>query len=67
VYSCFGIFFTSRPSSLDANHRPLEDEKRRVAQLATQQLAHLLGAGQASQIAEQRCLAYSALVVEEGD
>jgi hypothetical protein len=32
VYSCFGIFFTSRPSSLDANHRPLEDEKRRAAQ-----------------------------------
>jgi hypothetical protein len=32
VYSCFGIFFTSLPSSLDANHRPLEDEKRRAAQ-----------------------------------
>jgi hypothetical protein len=32
VYSCFGIFFTSLPSSLDANHRPLEDEIRRAAQ-----------------------------------
>ena len=32
VYSCFGIFFTSLPSGLDANHRPLEDEKRRAAQ-----------------------------------
>jgi hypothetical protein len=32
VYSCFGIFFTSRPSGLDANHRLLEDEKRRAAQ-----------------------------------
>ena len=31
VYSCFGIFFISRPSCLDANHRPLEDEKRRAA------------------------------------
>lgn len=31
VYSCFGIFFISRPSGLDANHRPLEDEKRRAA------------------------------------
>jgi len=35
VYSCFGIFFTSRPSSRDANHRPLEDEKRRTAQGVT--------------------------------
>jgi CRISPR-associated endonuclease/helicase Cas3 len=32
VYSCFGIFFTSLPSGLDANHRPLEGEKRRAAQ-----------------------------------
>ena len=32
VYSCFSIFFTLRPSGLDANHRPLEDEKRRAAQ-----------------------------------
>jgi hypothetical protein len=32
VYSCFGIFFTSLPSGLDANHRPLEDEKRLAAQ-----------------------------------
>jgi len=31
VYSCFGIFFTSRPSGLDAIHRPLEDEKRWAA------------------------------------
>ncbi|MEN9543278.1 MAG: hypothetical protein RLZZ598_111 [Pseudomonadota bacterium] len=31
VYSCFGIFFTSLPSGLDAIHRPLEDEKRRAA------------------------------------
>ena len=34
VYSCFGIFFTSRSSSLDANNRPLEDEKRRAAHSA---------------------------------
>src|SRR5690606_32419441 len=32
VYSCLGIFFTSLPSGLDANHRPLEDEERRAAQ-----------------------------------
>jgi hypothetical protein len=25
VYSCFGIFFTSRASNVDVNHRPLED------------------------------------------
>jgi hypothetical protein len=31
VYSCFGIFFTSLPSGLDPNHRPLEDEKRLAA------------------------------------
>jgi hypothetical protein len=31
VYSCFGILFISRPSGLDATHRPLEDEKRRAA------------------------------------
>jgi hypothetical protein len=35
VYSCFGIFFTSRPSGLDANHRLLEDEKRRAAHPTT--------------------------------
>ena len=34
MYSCFGIFFTSRPSGLDTNHRPLEDEKRRAAQIS---------------------------------
>jgi transposase len=34
VYSCFGIFFTSRPSGPDANHRLLEDEKRRATQIA---------------------------------
>jgi hypothetical protein len=34
VYSCFGIFFTSLPSGLHANHRPLEDEKRGAAQNA---------------------------------
>jgi len=34
VYSCFGILFTFRPSDFDGNHRPLEDEKRRAAQLA---------------------------------
>ena len=34
VYSCFGIFFTSLPSGLDTNHRPLEDENGR--QLTTQ-------------------------------
>jgi len=33
-----GIFFTSLPSSLDANHRPLEDEKRRAAQGARRSL-----------------------------
>jgi hypothetical protein len=31
VYSCFGIFFISRPSGLDAKHRPLENEKRLTA------------------------------------
>jgi len=36
VYSCFGTFFTSLPSSLDANHRPLEDEKRRAAHKSLQ-------------------------------
>jgi len=30
VYSCFGIFFTSLPSGLDANHRPLEGEKQQA-------------------------------------
>jgi hypothetical protein len=35
VYSCFGIFFTSLPSGLDPNHRPLEDEKRLAAQAAS--------------------------------
>jgi hypothetical protein len=35
VYSCFGIFFTSLPSGLDPNHRPLEDEKRLAAHIAT--------------------------------
>jgi hypothetical protein len=43
VYSCFGIFFTSRPSSLDANHRPLEDEKRRAAHLVRHNRAWLAG------------------------
>jgi len=33
VYSCFGILFTFRPSDFDGNHRPLEDEKRRAAQM----------------------------------
>ena len=33
MYSCFGILFTFRPSDFDGNHRPLEDEKRRAAQL----------------------------------
>ena len=33
VYSCFGILFTFRPSGINANHRPLEDEKRRAAHL----------------------------------
>ena len=32
VYSCFGIFFTSLTSGLNANHRPLEDEKRLAPQ-----------------------------------
>jgi hypothetical protein len=32
VYSCLGIFFTSRPSALDANHRLMEDEIRQAAQ-----------------------------------
>ena len=36
VYSCFGISFPSRPSSVDANHRPLEDEIREAAHLADQ-------------------------------
>jgi hypothetical protein len=28
---CFQILFISRPSGLDANHRPLDDEERRAA------------------------------------
>ena len=36
VYSCFGIFFTSLPSGLDPNHRPLEDEKRLAAHYISQ-------------------------------
>lgn len=35
VYSCVGIFFTSLPSCLDANHRPLKDEKRWANLVAT--------------------------------
>src|SRR5690606_41800767 len=41
VYSCFGIFFTSLPSGLDANHRPLEDEKRRAAHRSEEHTSEL--------------------------
>jgi hypothetical protein len=53
VYSCFGIFFTSLPSGLDAIHQPLEDEKQRAAQGKVLQDStrrdgsRLLGPGQA--------------------
>jgi len=42
VYSCFGIFCTFRPSGVDANHRPLEDEIRGAPHYDVRQIVQLL-------------------------